>query len=93
MCHHRGTWSIFHAQPEQRGVTLPCPAQEPLTEVQMIAICEECAKKYNIDESKIKSDRARFSCVECGHIIVVEKKKAPLAHTGAPTPSRSRKDE
>ncbi|WP_028579099.1 zinc-ribbon domain-containing protein [Desulfogranum japonicum] len=41
----------------------------------MLAICEECAKKYNIDESKMKSDRARFSCQECGHIIIVEKKK------------------
>ena len=41
----------------------------------MIAICEECAKKYNVDESKMKSDRARFSCQECGHIIVVEKSK------------------
>lgn len=39
----------------------------------MLAICEECAKKYNIDESKMKSDRARFACYECGHIIVVAK--------------------
>jgi len=41
----------------------------------MIAICEDCAKKYNIDESKMKSDAARFSCFECGHIIVVKKNK------------------
>ena len=40
----------------------------------MLAICEECSKKYNVDESKMKSDRARFSCQECGHIIVVVKK-------------------
>jgi len=39
----------------------------------MLVICEECAKKYNIDENRIKGDRARFSCLECGHIIVVEK--------------------
>jgi predicted Zn finger-like uncharacterized protein len=39
----------------------------------MLAICEECSKKYNIDESKMKSERARFSCQECGHIIVVVK--------------------
>ncbi|MBM9511555.1 zinc-ribbon domain-containing protein [Desulfogranum marinum] len=39
----------------------------------MLAICEECSKKYNIDESKMKSDRARFACYECGHIIVVAK--------------------
>ena len=40
----------------------------------MLAICEECSKKYNIDESKMKGERARFSCQECGHIIVVMKK-------------------
>jgi predicted Zn finger-like uncharacterized protein len=39
----------------------------------MLAICEECSKKYNIDESKMKGQRARFSCQECGHIIVVTK--------------------
>ena len=41
----------------------------------MIAICEDCSKKYDIDESKMKTDRARFSCYECGHLIVVEKSK------------------
>jgi len=39
----------------------------------MLAICEDCSKKYNIDESKMKGERARFSCQECGHIIVVVK--------------------
>lgn len=39
----------------------------------MLAICEECAKKYSVDESKMKTNRARFSCQECGHIIVVQK--------------------
>ncbi len=39
----------------------------------MLAICEDCSKKYNIDESKMKSARASFSCQECGHIIVVVK--------------------
>ena len=42
-------------------------------EIAMLAICEECSKKYNIDETKMKSTRARFSCRECGHIIVVVK--------------------
>ncbi|QQG66270.1 zinc-ribbon domain-containing protein [Desulfobulbus oligotrophicus] len=41
----------------------------------MLAICEECSKKYNVDESKMKGDRARFSCQECGHIIVVVRKR------------------
>ncbi len=39
----------------------------------MLVICEDCAKKYNIDENKIKGGSARFSCQECGHIIVVKK--------------------
>ncbi len=42
----------------------------------MLAICEDCSKKYNIDESKMKGPRARFSCQECGHIIVVVKSGA-----------------
>ena len=41
----------------------------------MLVICEDCAKKYNVDESRIKGKKARFSCYECGHIIVVEKPK------------------
>ncbi len=43
----------------------------------MLAICEECSKKYNIDESKMKGPKARFSCQECGHIIVVIKNPSP----------------
>lgn len=39
----------------------------------MLVICEDCGKKYNIDESRIKSRRARFSCNACGNIIIVDK--------------------
>ncbi len=39
----------------------------------MLVICEDCAKKYHIDESRIKGQRAKFACKACGHIIVVEK--------------------
>lgn len=39
----------------------------------MLIICEDCAKRYNIDESRIKGNRARFTCKECGYIIIVEK--------------------
>lgn len=39
----------------------------------MLVICEDCAKKYNIDESRISGRRARFTCNECGHIIIVDK--------------------
>ncbi len=44
----------------------------------MLVICEDCSKKYNIDESRIKGNKAKFSCRECGHIIEVEK-PAPVA--------------
>jgi HAMP domain-containing protein/DNA-directed RNA polymerase subunit RPC12/RpoP len=39
----------------------------------MLVICEDCAKKYDIDETRIQRDKAQFACKECGHIIVVEK--------------------
>ena len=39
----------------------------------MLVICEECSKKYNVDETMMKGPRARFSCYECGHVIVVVK--------------------
>lgn len=39
----------------------------------MLVICEDCAKKYSIDESRIKGRRARFTCNACGHIIIVDK--------------------
>ncbi|MCI5224847.1 MAG: hypothetical protein D3924_19810, partial [Candidatus Electrothrix sp. AR4] len=41
----------------------------------MLVICEDCAKKYDIEESRIKGAKAKFSCRACGHIIVVEKPK------------------
>jgi len=51
----------------------------------MLVICEDCAKKFNIDEKQIQGKKAKFTCNECGHIIVVEKppesppkKKEPL---------------
>ena len=45
----------------------------------MLVICEDCAKKYNVDETRIKGDKARFTCQECGHIIVVIKPKPAAA--------------
>lgn len=39
----------------------------------MLVICEDCAKKYNIDETRIRGRRARFTCNVCGHIIIVDK--------------------
>ncbi len=45
----------------------------------MLVICEECAKKYNVDESQIKGTKARFTCQKCGHSIVVRKPDLPAA--------------
>lgn len=42
----------------------------------MLVICEDCAKKYHIDESRITAAKAKFPCKACGHIIVVEKPEA-----------------
>jgi HAMP domain-containing protein/DNA-directed RNA polymerase subunit RPC12/RpoP len=39
----------------------------------MLVICEDCAKRYNIDEQQIKGPKAQFSCKRCGHVIIVEK--------------------
>lgn len=57
----------------------------------MLVICEDCAKKYNIDESRIKGNRARFTCNECGHIIIVDKADLmrPLLRSASQQPSRS----
>ncbi|MCI5144746.1 MAG: HAMP domain-containing protein [Candidatus Electrothrix sp. AR3] len=44
----------------------------------MLVICEDCAKKYTIDEKRIKAAKAKFSCRACGHIIVVEKPKLDI---------------
>ncbi len=54
----------------------------------MLVICEDCAKKYNIDESKIQGKRARFICKECGHIIIVDKPETsgtPVSSSGTAT--------
>lgn len=37
----------------------------------MLVICEECAKKYEVDETQIKGLKARFTCQKCGHGIIV----------------------
>ena len=58
----------------------------------MLAICEDCSKKYNIDESKMKSPRARFSCQECGHIIVVVKSEVHQAGSGEESRAKVEKD-
>ncbi|WP_457574660.1 HAMP domain-containing protein [Desulfolithobacter sp.] len=55
----------------------------------MLVICEECAKKYNIDETRMKGDRARFTCRQCGHLVIVEK---PASRKITPTDPGSSDD-
>ena len=45
----------------------------------MLVICEDCSKKYAVDESKIKGSKARFFCQKCGHNIIAVK---PTAQAG-----------
>ena len=47
----------------------------------MIVICEECGKKYSIDPSKIKGEKARFKCKVCDFIITVIKPVESPART------------
>ena len=44
--------------------------------------CDNCGKKYRVDENKIKGERARLKCKACDNIIVVAKP----ASTQPPTP-------
>lgn len=39
----------------------------------MFVNCEECGKRYTIDENKITGENARFKCKACGNIINVVK--------------------
>lgn len=60
----------------------------------MLVICEDCSKKYNIDQTKMKGTRARFSCQQCGHIIVVVKDQdssAPAAERPDHPPGAGRR--
>lgn len=39
----------------------------------MIVICEECGKKYKVDESRITGAGARFKCRACNNLITITK--------------------
>ncbi len=39
----------------------------------MIAICDECGKKYRIDPEKIPGEKTTFKCKACGHMITAHK--------------------
>ncbi len=51
----------------------------------MIIFCEECGKKYKIDESKISGAKGHCKCQACGHIMEVVK-SAPVPETNGNFP-------
>lgn len=40
--------------------------------------CVTCGKKYRIDESKMKGERAKVKCKACNHIMVINKPKPQI---------------
>ena len=50
----------------------------------MIVICEECGKKYNVDPSKIRGQKAKSKCKVCGNVIIITK---PEVKTPRPLPT------
>lgn len=58
----------------------------------MIINCEECGKRYRIDENKIKGEKARLKCKACGNIMEITKpqpkaKTEPLPEKISSSPS------
>ncbi|MFC1815250.1 HAMP domain-containing protein [Thermodesulfobacteriota bacterium] len=53
----------------------------------MIAICEECGEKHQIDPEKIKGKAATFSCKNCGNLVTAPLSgPSPTKPTSEPTP-------
>jgi HAMP domain-containing protein/DNA-directed RNA polymerase subunit RPC12/RpoP len=50
----------------------------------MIAICEKCRKKIEIDPEKIEGEVARFKCPSCNHVITVSKPKVKASTPSPP---------
>jgi len=52
--------------------------------------CENCGKKYRIDETKITSDKAKFACKGCDHVMIVKKEEErATASTESPYQAQS----
>ena len=41
----------------------------------MLVICEECGRRYQVDPSKIKGERAKVKCKACNHVFIVKKQE------------------
>jgi HAMP domain-containing protein len=42
----------------------------------MEVICDQCERKHNIDEKRIKGSRVKFDCLGCGHTISIKKSQS-----------------
>ena len=51
-------------------------------------VCDQCGKKYRVDESKIKGESARIRCKACDHIITVTKSKPESMPEPEPAPRK-----
>lgn len=62
----------------------------------MLVTCEDCTKKFNIDETRIQGVKAQFICSGCGNVVIVtkppkevsssEKETTPEENSTAKTP-------
>ncbi len=59
----------------------------------MIISCEECGKRYKIEPDKIKGDKAKFKCKNCGNLIEVEKPAPPSEEFSEPSPVHEPEEE
>ena len=49
-------------------------------------ICDECGKKYRVDETKMKGQKARVKCKVCTNIMVITKPAPAVADESALAP-------
>jgi len=47
----------------------------------MLVTCEDCTKKFNIDETRIQGEKAQFICSGCSNVVIVTK---PQNNTSSP---------
>ena len=52
----------------------------------MDIICDECGKKYRVDETKMKGQKAKVKCKACNNIMVVTKPAPAVPDEPSPVP-------
>ena len=52
----------------------------------MDIICDECGKRYRVDETKMKRQKAKVKCKACNHIMVVTKPAPAVTDKPLPVP-------